>query len=31
MNSEKKFVLFGSISLTVSVLFDINSDKKCVV
>ena len=31
MNSDKKCVLFGSISVEVSVLFDMNSFKKCVV
>ena len=31
MNSDKKYVLFGSISRKVSVLFDLNSGKKCVV
>ena len=31
VNSDKKCVLFGSISLKVSVLFDMNSDKRCVV
>ena len=31
MNSDKKCVLFGSVPLKDSVLFDMNSDKRFVI